>query len=541
LIAFGVGFGAYLLLCLTKVRNRRAAAAALGAVLLFATLALLFGQHVLSRFHSHEAGGVSTEIRVDVWHDTLAMWHDAPFLGHGISSFAGVFPLYQTVKLENQIVLHPESSWLLWLAELGAIPVLIVVMATMLFVGRHLAGIFVRQRSFFLHAGGFAAFAVLIVHSVLDVPGHRWGTAGFALAALAVACPVRLGGRRVPEPRQAALVPLAVAVFWWIPIQWGVPDWSELSPIRLVARDAFAPSLVSLGEVKTALRYFPLDADLHQMAGLRELRADGRANPASWQRHFGLASRLQPADWAMAEAQARACLKYAPGLALQYWQEAVERGGIHRDEVLREAVQETERFPAAQVAWGKYVEAHPELLLAYAQIVPEAMGKYYYRRWWKSRGESLADLTPGELKAFYALAPRWGNRDDFEEWARHNGALSFTDYREWASCFRAWGEDDRAWQILADKTPEPSFPSGVPSDMRERLEATWRSSPDNLVNAQQLASVLRKAGDELASDEVVISVAENGNPPAWFRNKAAWILARSGHFGEAVDLLLKTP
>ncbi|HEY3900033.1 MAG TPA: O-antigen ligase family protein [Chthoniobacter sp.] len=538
-LAFGIGFGAYLLLCLAKLRNRRAAAAAFGAVCLFATVALLFGQQVISRFRSHEAGGVSTQLRVDIWHDTLGMWHDAPLLGHGIGSFAGIFPLYQTVKLEDQIVLHPESSWLQWLVELGAIPVLLAVIAVVLFMGRHLAGIFERQRSFFLHAGACAAFVVLIVHSVLDVPGHRWGTAGFALAALAVACPLRLGGRRAPELRQAALVPLAVAVFWWLPIQWNVPDWSPLSPIRLVDRDTRAPGLVTLTQLQTALRYFPLNADLHQMAGLRELRIDGRTNPISWKRHFGLASRLQPAVWAVPEAQARACLRVAPGMALEYWQEAIERGGIHRDEILHEAVQETQRFPAAQTAWGKYVEAHPELLLAYAQVVPEAMGEYYYRRWWKLRGESPAEFTPGELKAFYTLAPRWGNLDDFEEWTRHHSALGITEYKEWASCLRAWGEDDRAWQILAVKTPEPTFPSAPPSESRERLEATWRAAPDNAVNAQQLAFVLRKAGDEAASDEIIITVAEQENPPTWFRNKAAWLLARSGHSGEAVDMLLK--
>jgi hypothetical protein len=537
-IAFGVGFVAYLLLCLSKVRNRRAAAAALGAVLLFATIALVFGQQLLSRFHSHSAGGVSTETRVAVWHDALAMWRDAPFLGHGIGSFAGIFPLYQTVKLENQIVVHPESSWLQWLAELGAIPVLLVVVVGVIFVGRQVAGIFVRQRSFFLHAGGFAAFAVLIVHSVLDVPGHRWGTVGFALAALAMACPVRLGGRAT-EVRLVALIPLAVALFWWIPIQWNVPDWSTLSPIRLVDRDSVSPRLVSLREVQTALRYFPLDADLHQMAGLRELRADGRANPTSWQRHFGLALRLRPAVWSVPEAQARACLKDAPGLALRYWQQAIERGGMHRDEILREAVRETERFPAAQAAWGKYVEDHPELLLGYAQMVPEAIGEYYYRRWWKLRGESSEELTPGELKAFYAVTPHWGNREDFEQWTRHHSSLGISDYKEWASCLRALGEDDEAWKMLAVRTPEPSFPSAVPFEARERLEATWRTSPENVVNAQQLASVLRKGGDELASDEIVITIAEQESPPSWFRDKAAWILSRSGHFGEAVDLLLK--
>jgi hypothetical protein len=89
------------------------------------------------------------------------------------------------------------------------------------------------------------------------------------------------------------------------------------------------------------------------------------------------------------------------------------------------------------------------------------------------------------------------------------------------------------------KTPEPNFPTSAPLESRERLEATWRAAPDNAVNAQQLASVLQKAGEEAASGEIIITVAEQENPPTWFRNKAAWLLARSGHPGEAVDMLLK--
>ena len=537
-IAFGAGFVIYLLLCLAKTRNRRAVGAALGAALFLAAIALVFGQQVFMRFHSHEVGEVSTEMRVDIWHDAIGMWRDAPLLGHGVGSFAGIFPLYQNVKLENQIVLHPESSWLQWLVELGAIPVLVAVSAAVLFLGRHLSGIFGRHRSFFLHAGGFAAFMVLLIHAILDVPAHRWGTAGFALAALAVACPMRLGGRRAQEPRHAALVPLAVAAFWWIPIQWDLPAWSPLCLIRLIERDALAPRLVTLPELETALRYFPLNAGLHESVGQRELQIDGRENPASWQRHFGIAARLQPAVWVIPEDQARACLREAPGLALGYWQMAIERGGIHRDEILHAAVEETARFPAAQAAWGRYVEDHPELLLAYAQDVPEPMGRYYYGRWWKLRAPS-ADLTPAERHAFYLLAPRWGNLEDFEGWAKHHSALGVSDYREWAACLHAWGEDDRAWQILAVMVPEPSFPGLLPTVPRDRLESVWRTSPENAVNAQQLALVLQRAGELVASDEIVVAVAEQENASAWFKQKAAWILARSGHPGEAVDIVLQ--
>ena len=457
LIACAAGLGIYLLLCLAKIRTCRAVGMAFGAVLFFAAVALTFGGQVFARFQSHEAGGVSTQTRIGVWHDAIGMWKDAPLLGHGLASFPGIYPLYQKIELENQNVVHPESSWLQWLTELGLVPVLLAAAATVLFLGRHLVAIFDRQRSFFLHAGGFAALAVLLVHALFDVPAHRWGTAGFALAALAVACPMRLGGRRAREPRQAALVPLAVAAFWWVPLQFNMPAWSPLCLIRLIESNAHMPGLVPLTELETQLRYFPLNADLHQSVGVRELRLFGRQNPTDWQRHFAIASRLQPSVWEVSQTQARACLRVAPGMALEYWQQAIEHGGIHRDEILGMAVQETARFPAAQAEWGRYAEAHPELLLAYAQLCPRPWDLII-----TGAGGSCApmppNLTPSELHDFYALAARWGNHEDFEEWAQHHAALGVRDYRQWAALLHAWGEDDRAWKMLSIKLPEPSFP-----------------------------------------------------------------------------------
>jgi hypothetical protein len=538
LIAFGAGVSIYLLLCLSKVRTRRAVGAALGAALFFGAILLTFGSNVFARFHSQEGGAVSNEMRVGIWHDTLDMWRDAPLLGHGLESFAGVFPLYQKLQLENQIVIHPESSWLEWLAELGLLPVLVAVATVILFLSRQLREIFGRQRSFFLHAGGFAAFAVLLVHAIFDVPAHRWGTAGFALAALAVACPIRLNGRRAQEPRQAALVPLAVAAFWCLPIYWSFPGWSPLSLNRLLAIDAVAPSIVPLSEVEKMLAYFPLNADLHQSAGLRELRLFGRDRPVPWERHFGIAARLQPGSWELSRAQARACQRVAPVQALGYWQQAIERGGIHRDEILATAVRETARYPVAQTSWGHYVEAHPHLLLAYAQIVPEAFASYYYGRWWKLRSDA-PDLSTSELHSFYVLAARWGNREDFQEWTKRHGAYGVRDYREWASLLHNWGEDDRAWQILSIKISEPSYPAAPPTVPRDGLEATWRTRPENVVNAQQLALARQRDGEQAESDDIIIAVAHGEKAPPWFVDKAAWILARGGHKGEAVDLLLR--
>jgi hypothetical protein len=83
------------------------------------------------------------------------------------------------------------------------------------------------------------------------------------------------------------------------------------------------------------------------------------------------------------------------------------------------------------------------------------------------------------------------------------------------------------------------FPSAPPTVPRGLLETAWRTTPGNVVNAQQLAFVRQRAGEQAGSDEIIIAVAKGEDAPPWFVDKAAWILARAGRTGEAVDLLLR--
>jgi hypothetical protein len=354
---------------------------------------------------------------------------------------------------------------------------------------------------------------------------------------------------------------------------------------------------VPAAELEKTLHYFPLNADLHQAVGLRELQATGPGNttsksamssapekrgptttppvaihainatkpddttpeaaekavqnretvPAlppqppimtSWQRHFGIAARLQPASWELPMAQARACQRVGSGLAVSYWQQAVERGGIHRDELLATAVRETARFPNAQSTWGRYAEAHPKFLLAYAQTLPPPQARYYFGRWWKLRANA-DDLTDAELRALYTLAGRWGNLQDFQEWMKNHATLAARDYRQWAALLHGWGADEEAWQLLAPKVSDPAFPPALPNVSRETLEKAWRAKQDSVVTAQQLAQIRRQAGDKDGSDEIIIGVANGENPPPWFLDKAAWLLARGGRMDEAVELALR--
>jgi O-antigen ligase len=538
LLAFAAGLGAYLVLCLLKVRSRRALGVALATILVFGALTLAFGSRVFARIHSAEAGDVSSLTRLHVWQDALGMWRDAPLFGHGAGAFASIFPLYQTIELENQIVFHPESSWLLWLTELGALPVLLAVAAGVVFLAGHLRESFSRHRGFFLRAGGFAAAAVLLVHAFFDVPAHRWGTAGFALAALAIACPMRLTARRVREPRQLALVPLAVAVMWALPLFWDVPGWSPTALVHLISRHSVPPG-VSLAELEAGLRRFPLNADLHQSVGLQLLRLHGREAPATWQRHFAIVARLVPSAWELTSEQARAVQRISTMMALPYWQQSVARGGIHREDILGAAWNATSSSPAARAAWGRYAEANPHLLLNFARLIPETQAGYYYGRWWKTRA-AAPDLGQGEIRDFYVLAARWGRPEQLDEWMTRHPKWEARDFRAWAGLLHQWGDDARAWKILASHVAEPGFPAKVPTIPLTQLETTWHARPQNFVNAQQLAHVRNASGDSAGRDEVILSVATAADAPQWFAERAAHLLGKQGRTAEAVALLVRS-
>lgn len=537
LVAGGFGIVCLVVVVFIKVHNRQVVAVTVAAALAASAMAMLFGNQVFDRFSSAQTGAGSNLMRLQIWQDTLQMWRDAPLFGHGLKTFPQIIGIYQTLRLEDQVIIHPESSWLLWLAEFGLLAVLIGAAALAMFLWQHTRVAFARERGFFLRAGALAAFSVLVFHSFVDVPAHRWGTLGFALAALAIGSPLRVPGHLPTGSRRTALVPLGVALFWSFPFLFDWPMWSPLNTTRLIERDNLTGG-VPVAQLQTALRYFPLDAQLHQCLGIHQVSVLGRSAPATCQRHFGIASTLVPGSWPLSATQARSVAGVAPGLAIGYWQQAIERCDLHREEVLGIGVRETADFPMAPLLWGRYVEDNPSLLLAYAQCIPEEQARYYYSIWWQQRALT-ADLTRAELEIFYRHAPRWGARSQFDDWMRERVAWKDRDFRAWATLLHQWGDEPRAFELLAAHLPEPEFPKNPPEVPRDQLETRWRVAPKNVVNAQHLALVRYRAGETVQSDEIILAVARQDNPPAWFVNKAGYIYARMGRHGEGVAAMLR--
>jgi hypothetical protein len=434
-------------------------------------------------------------------------------------------------------VLHPESSWLQWLTELGAVPLLLGVIGFVAFLAGHLRMAFRSRAGFFLRAAGFAAIAVLLSHALIDVPAHRWATAAFALAALALACPPVDHVAIAHATRRPALVAVAIALFWAMPLFADLPTWSPLSLARLLLRETTTAS-VNLPQLEQALGAFPLSPPLHQAIGMHELFYNGPSS-ADWARHFQIAARLTPGTWATTYEQARACRRVAPGHSLHYWQVTVERGAHHREDLFMLALQETVTIPGAATIWASYAETHPELLLLYLQSAPEEERRGIFERWWKARGLSNGALTENEVRLFYAFVARFGAPEHLEQWVQRRSRQRAADYKTWAGLFHEWRDDARAWELIKASVPDPSYPTAGPNFSQEQLELRWRTEPDDFVTARALAQVLLRSGDSEGSSKIILAIAARPDAPPWFVNKAAHLLAESGRVGEAVEIVLK--
>jgi hypothetical protein len=123
----------------------------------------------------------------------------------------------------------------------------------------------------------------------------------------------------------------------------------------------------------------------------------------------------------------------------------------------------------------------------------------------------------------------------------HHAAWRARDFRRWAAILQRFGEEKRAFELLAEFIPEPEFPKTVSTVPREQLEMRWRVTPfENPVNAQHLALLRQREGAQAESDEIILKVAAKDGAVSWFLQKAAYIHAREGRYGDAVALLLRS-
>jgi O-antigen ligase len=536
LLALGVGFAVFCVAMVTKAQTRKVIAITLAIAFLLGGAALVAGEKTIGRLRATTSAGVpddSARARITIWQDTLKMAKDAPIFGYGLGAFASIFPFYQNLDAEDVTVKHPESSILQWLVELGALPMVIFATVAVAFLVPHVRFAFQRRTSFFLAIGGFGALAVLLAHAWIDVPAHRWGTAGFALAALAMACPASI---EAPSgSRRAALIPLGVAGFWILPVVANIPAWSPFQLDRVLSAGAMNPHLYG-PQIEASLRWFPLNPKLRLVhAHYLEIT---NAKPAQWQSEYRIAARLLPSSWKICAQIAQHCQRVSPSLALHYWQMSIERASLHRSEALRNAMQQTAQLPNAELVWQSFVDVHPDLLLVYAETRAESSGREFFDLWWERRGSKPEPISAEEAAAFLRLAKNWASPEQVAAWSQLPGRLS-VGCRSLVEFLQEKKAFEQAWDIAKMEFKEPGYPSELPKNRLQDLKKRYEDSPGDVVNARNYAQALAHEGDIKGAEDIIVQTAESPNAPRWFVEKAAYQLARDQRHEKAVNLALR--
>lgn len=394
IVLIAAGFGAWLVL--TGIRQLRGHSGKAIVLLLFAFVGvfLIVESQVKTRLtetvqhldtpdsspsispevSSPEQQAHSMDGRVAIYLGTWKMIGSEAWSGVGPGQFARVFPQYrQNINVPNSaICLHPESDWLMMLAENGWLATLCLaaglfsVFFTCSKRARH-------GRARALRMGTLVAALLLCVHGLFDVPGHRVGLAWSAAFLLAISLrPPAENGKPI---RRSRAFPLMWRVLGLLPLLGGIAllhaQWVEkpLLPSaqishRMVqvkalsdqdqvaydkatatgqdykpepAHDPLETALVILSEVN---HLTPLDPYPYYLRGSLALHYDDKRDIAD--KAFAIQRRLDPTRVNLAMEQALAWSAQDSHEALVLWKEAIRRASI-----------EESRLPGSAFGLGK--------------------------------------------------------------------------------------------------------------------------------------------------------------------------------------------
>jgi len=451
-------------------------------LLLLLTAVLLFGQ-TLARFHLPDFGSaeISSNLRWQIFHDTLRLIHNSPWCGIGFGNFEPIFAIFRDASLGGTRAFHPESDWLWLWTELGWPGVVLMIVGITLLV----------SRAFPLRAGtnqGYrlaALIAALLfaIDGIVDVSGHQVGTAFAAvfLLGLSVHRPLSLKRSRWTPVlfRFVGLVLLAAGLSLVVaargekllPGSVGVTSAKQLSAVAETERN-FSETVALTAN---ALRWAPLDWELYLKRAIAEVELKQTKNAVE---DFRRARFLEPISYEVPLAEGNAWLPYDPALAVAAWREALRRAGPRRPQVYASMLSDASlKSPEVSPILEAIGLNEHDLALPYLSRISGAR----FNRALKQLLINDPDLHSfGETEKL-ALFAFWSERGDPEEISR-----AVEQHPEWlryawlgVAKYKASKNDFRAAYELTQQYGEPvALPRVATNFSLQDSEKRFRAAPD---------------------------------------------------------------
>lgn len=528
--------------------SRRFTRAAMGAsaALLLAALALVAGGEALERaFASLGRAGEWTEnARWKIQKDAFGMAAAHPLLGVGLGNFDGVFALHRGHFRDYSRPIHPESDWA-WLAAEAGFPAALLLAALALFSLRT-CWPQAAQKERRLRLGACVALAAFLLHSLLDVPGHRLGSLLPALMLLPLAWPPRpLEVPGLPLRATAALAGLGLlALGGWFMAQAldRVPPTGRhkvgklLAAVKGMARGG--PWAEVLNACDDGRRTAPLEWRFHFHAARARLKLNVGASRAA--QEFRAFRLLEPdSPFTVLQEGQLWVGRGEPDFALEAWRAALERKQDGRKSVFREMLEAARKEPGLFARLPELAEPYPELEFYFLESAPDEVFDRHLAAL-LARPPADSGLEPRDLEAF------------LDAWRRRRGDAAFlrevAPHPAWAragwsvvgqACANT-GDFIRALHLADEALPAPTLP--VVRDGGQRARELLERYPDDLAAGTSLALIERSRGEWDKAAARLARLTQHPDAPAylwWLQAEALRKLDRPAEAWKALQHYLE--
>ncbi len=476
------------------LRRGSAARIALGlsVLLVLLTAMLIFGGQTLERFNLRSGAGadVTTDLRWSIYHDAFQLIRASPWCGIGLGNFDAVFAVFRDASLTTSRTIHPESDWFWFWVEMGWLAPVLAIAGIALLVRRVFPLQEGTNQRFRLAA--LIAAVLFALHGLVDVSGHRVGTAFSSLFFLGLAL------RRPLELQASAWAPrlfrlvgllfLTSGMAWLVATRYEMSLPGALGVENEMGKAAAASQGRSFGEAiertTRALEWAPLKWQLYFSRALAKIGA-GRP-PSEALDDFRRARFLEPNAYEVPSQEGTVWLTREPALAITAWREALRRAGAQRPQVYSHMLGlASQHSPSVHRALEEMGMIHPDLALVYLSHAGGADFTAALNRL-LDYDPNLQTFSSEEKSRFFSL---WGDRGNAEEMARAVEARPDWLEHAWRAMAKFHASRSnfrRAFEIVRRFVATPPLPDAAIGSSIDQLRQALHAMPENYGVGYQL-------------------------------------------------------
>lgn len=533
-----VGCAIWLAILVVRTGSKGAIALGASALLILLTVLLVFGGATFERFNLRGGGTtVASDFRWLIFSDACALLRATPWCGIGLGNFEPVFAIFRDASIGQNRALHPESDWLWLCTEMGWPAAILIIAGAAVLIRRCFP--FVEGTNQWFRTAALIASVLFGLHAIVDVGGHRVGTAyaGIFLFGMALRRPLQRPASvlLVAFFRAAGFALFVIGATWLIasyrntplPGGIGVDVERHLGKMANVGRQSNETIL----HANRGLEWGPLDWQLYFLRALGEVGTKRLTSDAI--DDFRRARFLEPNSYQVAYQEGLAWMTREPLLTMTAWREALRRAGPERPGLYSLMFSTAMHAdPAVTKMLTEYGSVQPDLVLTNLERVSgepftAALNQFL------QHDPSLQTLTREQRGKLFAL---WSDRGDAAQLARaleEQPAWMPLAWRGVAK-HRASQKDFRgAFELAQQYGSKPTLPEAAKGGSLEELQQQVHSTANNYgagFALYQLQMQANKIDDALLT---VRRFTSQPDAPAYFHFLEAEAWAAKGDWERA--------